>query len=81
MPSYVATFHTHLSAMRSMKSIKGRAASAALAPVPRSLSSSCGTCMRYEAENDLRELMDGDLESIAAALGGERYEVIYRAEE
>ena len=53
MPSYIATFHTHLAAMRSLKNVKGHAASAALSPVPRSLSSSCGTCMRYEAEDML----------------------------
>ena len=41
MPSYIATFHTHLAAMRSLKNVKGHAASAALSPVPRSLSSSC----------------------------------------
>ena len=71
MPSYIATFHTHLAAMRSLKNVKGHAASAALSPVPRSLSSSCGTCMRYDAEDTLLELMDKDLESIAEALGSE----------
>ena len=81
MPSYIATFHTHLAAMRSLKNVKGHAASAALSPVPRSLSSSCGTCMRYDAEDTLLELMDKDLESIAKALGSEKYSVVYRAEE
>ena len=46
MPSYIATFHTHLAAMRSLKNVKGHAASAALSPVPRSHSTTCGTCMR-----------------------------------
>ena len=35
MPNYIATFHTHLAAMRSLKNVKGHAASAALSPVPR----------------------------------------------
>ena len=81
MPSYIATFHTHLAAMRSLKNVKGHAASAVLSPVPRSLSPSGGTCMRYEAEDTLIELMDKDLESIAEALGSEKYSVVYRAEE
>ena len=34
MPSYIATFHTHLAAMRSLKNVKGHAASAVLSPVP-----------------------------------------------
>ena len=42
---------------------------------------SCGTCMRYDAEDTLLELMDKDLESIAEALGSEKYSVVYRAEE
>ena len=51
MPSYIATFHTHLAAMRSLKNVKGHAASAVLSPVPRSLSSSCGTCVRFVADD------------------------------
>ena len=38
-------------------------------------------CMRYEAEDTLLELMDKDLESIAEALGSEKYSVIYKSEE
>ena len=36
MPSYIATFHTHLAAMRSLKNVKGRAASAvrSFPPIP-----------------------------------------------
>ena len=43
MEQYVATFHTHLAALRSCNALKkAGAASARLAPVPRRLSSSCG---------------------------------------
>ncbi|MBQ4611644.1 MAG: DUF3343 domain-containing protein [Clostridia bacterium] len=81
MPNYIATFHTHLAAMRSSRSLKGRAETVALSPVPRALSSSCGTCVRYTAADDCREAMDVDLESIALSLGDEKYQLIYRAEE
>ena len=64
MPSYIATFHTHLAAMRSLKNVKGHAASAALSPVPRSLSSSCGTCVFYTAEDPKEALLDADTEAI-----------------
>ncbi len=81
MPSYIATFHTHLAAMRSARSLKDRAETVALSPVPRALSSSCGTCVRYTAEDTCKDAMDVDIESIALSLGEERYEVIFRAEE
>lgn len=81
MPSYIATFHTHLAAMRSARSLNGRADSVALSPVPRALSSSCGTCVRYTAADICRDAMDGDIESIALSLGEEKYEVIFRADE
>ena len=81
MSDYIATFHTHLSAMRSARSLEGRAETVALSPVPRTLSSSCGTCVRYTAEDTLLEAMDVDLESIALSLGNEKYQVIYRAVE
>lgn len=81
MPSYIATFHTHLAAMRSARSLKDRAETVALSPVPRALSSSCGTCVRYTAEDTCKDAMDVDIESIALSLGEEKYEVIFRAEE
>ena len=56
MPNYIATFHTHLAAMRSARSLKDKAQTVALSPVPRALSSSCGTCVRYTAEDICREL-------------------------
>ena len=37
---------------------------AELAPVPRALSSSCGTCVRYSAEDPLLERMDADTEAV-----------------
>mgnify|MGYP000218761875 CR=1 FL=1 len=61
---YLATFHTHLSAMLSCQSLKAAGADARMSPVPRSLSSSCGTCVRYTASSDLREQMDPDLEAL-----------------
>ena len=48
MEQYVATFHTHLAALRSCNALKKAGiAEACLAPVPRRLSSSCGTCVFY----------------------------------
>ena len=65
MEQYVATFHTHLAALRSCNALKkAGAASARLAPVPRRLSSSCGTCALYEGEGPMLTCMDTDAEAV-----------------
>lgn len=46
--AYVATFFSHFGAMRFRRLCRERGVAAELMPVPRSLSSSCGTCARFE---------------------------------
>lgn len=75
MTRYIATFHTHLAALRSSRSLSGRGIAAQMTPVPRKLSSSCGTCVRYEAETPALELLDRDTEAVYADEGG-RYSLI-----
>ena len=48
---YIATFYSHFGAVRYRKLCDGRRWSARLAPVPRALSSSCGTCVCYEGDS------------------------------
>ena len=62
--NFVATFYTHLSALRTARALEGVGVQAELAPVPRALSSSCGTCVRYSAEDPLLERMDADTEAV-----------------
>ena len=64
MKEYIATFHTHLSAMRTQRALKGAGVLARLAPVPRILSTSCGTCVLYAAEEPLLHWMDADVERV-----------------
>jgi hypothetical protein len=70
MTRYIATFHTHLAALRSSRSLSGRGIAAQMTPVPRKLSSSCGTCVRYEAETPELSLLDRDTEAVYADEGG-----------
>ena len=70
MTLYIATFHTHLAALRSSRSLSGRGIAAQMTPVPRKLSSSCGTCVRYEAETPELSLLDRDTEAVYADEGG-----------
>ena len=64
MADYVATFHTHLAALRSHRALTQAGVEAKMAPVPRALSSSCGTCVFYRGEAPMAERMDRDLEAL-----------------
>lgn len=64
MTRYIATFHTHLAALRSSRSLTSAGIAAQMTPVPRRLSSSCGTCVRYEGETPALELLDADAEAV-----------------
>lgn len=71
MREFVATFHTHLSAMLSFQALQKTGCKAKMQPVPRALSSSCGTCVRFSAETDCRNLLDADAEALYAVEGGD----------
>lgn len=81
METYIATFHTHLSALRSCGALKKAGCGGArLAPVPRALSSSCGTCVLYQGKDPLLPCMDADMEAVYRLIG-KGYEEVYRSEE
>ena len=81
MERYLATFHTHLSAMLSCQALQGAGLAARMSPVPRALSSSCGTCVRYAADGDRRELLDRDLEALYAEDEAAGYRLLWAPEE
>lgn len=69
MQQYIATFHTHLSALLTSRNLQSAGCTARMAPVPRTLSSSCGTCVRYEAEEAMLSSMDEDVERVYEVQG------------
>lgn len=75
MRRYIATFHTHLAALRSCRSLTEAGHSAQMTPVPRKLSSSCGTCVRYEAEGPELACLDQDAEAVYEDKSGDYAEV------
>ena len=77
MDRFVATFHTHLAAMRTRAALQKRGAEAKLAPVPRRLSSSCGTCVFYQGEDACLEAMDRDVEAVYRR-EGEDYALLFQ---
>ena len=44
----IATFYSHFGAIRFRQDCRSRGIPAKAMPVPRDLSSSCGTCVRFE---------------------------------
>jgi len=60
---YIATFFSHYGALTYYQRIKDKSINAKLMPVPRKVSSSCGTCVSYENPT-LIDLDDCELECI-----------------
>lgn len=76
---YIATFYSHFGAIR-FKKEHTDIRSPKLMPVPRNLSSSCGTCVRFEADEfKIGADPKGEIEQIVAVKEN-GYETIYHAE-
>lgn len=80
MNRYVATFHTHLAAARSKRSLNKAGIEAVFAPVPRRLSASCGTCVLYQADGPQLPCMDADTAAVALIHGEDSYQILYQNE-
>ena len=83
MKQYIATFFSHFGAIRFQRLCTQLGWPAQLAPVPRSLSSSCGTCVLFQTaeldKNDLGQLITPELEQLVLDENG--YTFLYTAEE
>ena len=76
MREYIATFHTHLSALMTSRALTNLGVCAQMMPVPRKLSSSCGTCVRYMADQPHLDAMDEDVEGVYEKIGSEVYTLL-----
>ena len=80
MKEFIATFHTHLSALLTSRTLMELGIQARMMPVPRKLSSSCGTCVRYLAEDANLSAMDEDVEAVYEKIGKEEYTLLFNAD-
>lgn len=78
--AYIATFCSHFGAIRFSRSLELDGYQAEVMPVPRSLSSSCGTCVWFEALPDDLPKPCEEMERIVKA-EGLRYVQVYCAED
>ena len=67
---YIATFFSHFGATRFAKNLKAQQIEAKTTPVPRRVSASCGSCVRFQAE-DFSPFLSEDVEAIFADDAGE----------
>ena len=80
MREYIATFHTHLAALMTSRALTGLGVQARMMPVPRKLSSSCGTCVRYLADDPNLSAMDEDVEAVYEKIGKDEYTLLMNAD-
>ncbi|MCL2527430.1 MAG: DUF3343 domain-containing protein [Defluviitaleaceae bacterium] len=70
MDSYIATFFSHYDALVFFNYLNEAGITPKLIPVPRRLSSSCGTCVAFEAMQLPSHNADCELEAIYKELQG-----------
>ena len=75
----IATFFSHFGAMRCKKQCDETGITAKMMPVPRSLSSSCGTCVRIETEDSDSLPRTEEMEQLALEQP-DGYHIIWKAE-
>lgn len=75
----IATFFSHFGAMRCKKQCDETGITAKMMPVPRSLSSSCGTCVRLETEDPYTLPRTEEMEQIAIEQPN-GYHIIWKAD-
>lgn len=63
--TYIATFYAHIGAVRFNRLQESLGNESKMMPVPRALSSSCGTCVRYIADTPVPdEAVTDEIEQI-----------------
>ena len=75
---YIATFYAHFGAIRFQRELRKSGIRGTAMPVPRDLSSSCGTCVCFEGEYFPREHNQEIQQIVKVTEKG--YQCIYRAE-
>lgn len=82
---YIATFYSHYGAMKFKKDIEKAGGLATLMPVPRTLSSSCGTCVKFSGENEnsfpYEEFITDETEQVVRVEGPSSYVSLYKTED
>jgi hypothetical protein len=76
MNRYIATFHTHYSALSTCRAFQSVGLDVEMASVPRALSADCGTCLRFLGESVRTELLHRDFERVVMELQDGSYQTV-----
>ena len=76
--TYIATFFSHFGAVRYQRLCRAEGIDARTGPVPRDLSSSCGTCVCCAGAYVTPEGAAADEVDVIVALREDGYEEVYR---
>ena len=79
--TYIATFFSHFGAIKYKKICESQQCKAKIMPVPRSLSSSCGTCIEYESDVMCPGGAIPDEVEQIVQVTADGYQSLYRAED
>lgn len=80
MGNYIATFFSHFGAMAFKKKCEKEGYMAVIMPVPRNLSSSCGTCVKFTGNPDTAKNWHSDeLEQLAEILESGIFQIIWHS--
>ena len=80
MGDYIATFFSHFGAMSFKKKCEKEGYPATIMPVPRNLSSSCGTCVKFTGEAQTAQNWNSDeVEQLVKILETGSFQVIWHS--
>lgn len=79
MNTYIATFFMHFGSIRFERLCKSKGYEARTMPVPRSLSSSCGTCVKYTAPEPLYDPAHDEMEQTVRCEADGSYTLLWKA--
>lgn len=74
--TYVATFFSHYGAVLFMRRLQAAGIAGTMMPVPRRVSSSCGTGVQFETDADVARFAGDDVDKIFR-MEAEAYTVAY----
>lgn len=79
--TYIATFYSHFGSIRFMRLCRAEGIPVQIMPVPRDLSSSCGTCARYESDRAYPQADYAEEIEQIVSVTAQGYEQVYRAKD
>jgi len=77
---YTVVFHTQSGAIKFDSKMQKMKIPCLLQPVPRKLSSSCGICVRLTYAEDVKALMEPEIERNYRDVSSNEYELMYENE-